>query len=70
MARFLNKFVAGVTVPDDLIKEMELAKDKVAKSVEIAARLIKELKPMCQGIHIMSIGWNRVVPKVLDATGL
>ncbi len=70
MARFLNKFVAGVTVPDDLIKEMELAKDKVAKSVEIAARLIKELKPMCQGIHIMPIGWNRVVPKVLDAAGL
>ena len=70
MARFLNKFVAGISVPDHLIKEMEGAKDKVAKSVEIAARLIKELKPMCQGVHIMSIGWHKVVPKVLDATGL
>jgi len=69
MARFMNKNVAGVSVPDNLIKEMETAKDKAAQSVDIAARLIKELKPMCQGIHIMPIGWDKVVPKVLDASG-
>jgi 5,10-methylenetetrahydrofolate reductase len=49
---------------------MEETKDTVTKSVEISARLIKELKPMCQGIHIMPIGWDKVVPKVLDASGL
>ncbi len=70
MARFMNKNVAGISVPDNLIKEMEEAKDKPAKSVEIAARLIKELKPMCQGIHIMPIGWDKKVPLVLDASGL
>ncbi|MBM3249347.1 MAG: 5,10-methylenetetrahydrofolate reductase [Candidatus Omnitrophica bacterium] len=70
MARFMNKNVAGVSVPDDLIKEMEETKDKVARSVEIASCLIKELIPMCQGIHIMPIGWDKVVPKVLDASGL
>ena len=70
MARYMNKNVAGVSVPDNLIKEMEETKDKVAQSVEIAARLIKDLKPMCQGIHIMSIGWDRKVPLVLDASGL
>ena len=70
MARYMNKNVAGVFVPDNLIKEMEETKDKVAKSVEIAARLIKELKPMCQGIHIMPIGWDKKVPLVLDAAGL
>jgi len=70
MARFMNKNVAGVFVPDNLIKEMEAAKDKVAVSVDIASRLIKELKPMCQGIHIMPIGWDKVVPRVLDASGL
>jgi methylenetetrahydrofolate reductase (NADPH) len=32
--------------------------------------LIKELKPMCQGIHVMPIGWDKVVPKVLDAAGI
>ncbi len=70
MARYMNKNVAGVCVPDPLIKEMEETKDKVAKSVEIASRLIKELKPMCRGIHIMPIGWDKKVPLVLDACGL
>lgn len=70
MARYMNKNVAGVFVPDNLIKEMEETKDKAAKSIEIAARLIKELKPLCQGIHIMPIGWDKKVPQVLDAAGL
>ena len=70
MARYMNKNVAGVFVPDNLIKEMEETKDKVATSIEIAARLIKELKPMCQGMHIMPIGWDKKVPLVLDAAGL
>ncbi len=70
MAKFMNKNVAGISVPEDLIKEMEETKDKAAKSVEIAARLIKELKPMCRGVHIMPIGWDKKVPLVLDAAGL
>lgn len=70
MARYINENVAGVFVPDNLIKKMEGAKDKVATSVEIASRLIKELKPMCDGIHIMPIGWDKVVPRVLDASAL
>ena len=70
MAKYMNKNVSGVFVPDNLIKEMEEAKDRSAKSIEIAARLIKELKPMCQGIHIMPIGWDKKVPLVLDAAGL
>ncbi len=70
MARFMNKNVSGVFVPDNLIKEMEEAKDKSAKSIEIAARLIKELKPLCRGIHIMPIGWDKKVPFVLKEAGL
>jgi len=70
MAKYMNKNVAGVFVPDNLIREMEEAKDKSAKSIEIAARLIKELKPLCKGIHIMPIGWDKKVPQVLDAAGL
>lgn len=70
MAKYMNKNVAGVFVPDNLINEMQETKDKVAQSVDIASRLIKELKPMCQGVHIMPIGWDKVVPRVLDASGL
>jgi 5,10-methylenetetrahydrofolate reductase len=70
MAKYMNKNVAGVFVPDNLIEEIDKAKDKSAKSIEIASRLIKELKPMCQGVHIMPIGWDKKVPLVLDAAGL
>jgi len=70
MARYMNKNVAGVFVPDNLIKELEGAEDKTAKSIEIASRLIKELKSMCDGVHIMPIGWNKVVPRLLEVSGL
>lgn len=70
MARYMNENVAGVFVPEDLIKEMEGASDRITKSIDIAARLIKELKPLCHGIHIMPIGWGRKVPLVLEAAGL
>ncbi len=70
MARYMNKNVAGVSVPESLIKEMEATDDKSAKSIEIAARLIEGLKPLCQGIHIMPIGWDKKVPLVLDAAGI
>jgi 5,10-methylenetetrahydrofolate reductase len=70
MARFMNKNVAGVHVPDNLITEMEKAENRAQKSIEIAARLIKEMRPMCQGVHIMTVGSEKKVPQVLDAAGL
>ena len=70
MARFMNRNVAGVHVPEHLIAEMDKAPKRVAKSIEIAGRLIREMKDMCQGVHIMPIGWERQVPAVLEAAGL
>lgn len=70
MAKYMNEHVAGISVPDNLIKEMDSSKDKEALSIEIASRLIRELKPLCRGIHIMPIGWNKIVPRVLEASGL
>ena len=70
MARFMNANVAGVFVPEELIKKMAEAEDKARTGIEIAANLIKELKGMCQGVHIMAIGWERKVPAILDAAGL
>ena len=70
MARFMNKNVSGVFVPDEFINIMATAEDKVKTGLEIAANLIKELKGMCQGIHIMAIGWEKKVPALLDMTRL
>ncbi|MBI4335317.1 MAG: methylenetetrahydrofolate reductase [Candidatus Omnitrophica bacterium] len=70
MAKYMNKNVAGVFVPDSLIKEMETTKNKKETSVEIGARLINELKDLCQGVHIMPLGWDDLIVKVLDKAGL
>ncbi|GAH69709.1 unnamed protein product, partial [marine sediment metagenome] len=73
MAKFMNANVSGVFVPDNLIEELKKDKEKTKSGqtgIEIAARLIKELKGLCQGIHIMSLGWDRHIPSVLEKAGL
>ena len=72
MAQYMNENVAGVYVPDDIIDEMaQVEKERRAeKSIDIASRLIKELKDLCNGVHIMSLGWERYIPTVLEKAGM
>ncbi len=70
MAKFMNKNVAGVFVPDDLIQKMTDAEDKTATGIQIATDLIKQMKGLCQGVHIMAIGWEKKVPEIIEAAGL
>ena len=73
MAKFMNNNVAGIHVPDEMIEE--LAKDKERTKagitgVEIAARIIKECRPYCEGVHIMALGWESKVPELLKQAGI
>jgi methylenetetrahydrofolate reductase (NADPH) len=70
MAKYMNSNVSGVFVPDDLIQKMTDAEDKAATGIQIAADLIKKLKPLCQGVHIMAIGWEKRVPSIIQAAGI
>ena len=73
MAKFMNNNVAGVHVPDDMIEELKKDKEKTKAGitgVEIAARIIKECKPYCQGVHIMALGWESKVPDLLKQAGI
>lgn len=72
MARYMNANVSGVFVPDELIEEMkEVSKeDRPKKSVEITARLVREMRDMCQGVHFMPLGWDRYVPRIIEMAGL
>ena len=67
MAKFMNANVAGINVPESIIKEMEETKkeDRKKKAVEITARIIRQIKPLCQGAHIMPLGWDELVPEVI-----
>ena len=74
MARFMNKNVAGVVVPQGLIDEMEAAPKgrKLEKGVEIAGRMIRRIKEekMCDGVHIMAIGKEELVPDIMSMASL
>jgi methylenetetrahydrofolate reductase (NADPH) len=72
MARYMNANVAGVFVPEEIIKKMADAPkdDREKTGIQIAADLIKQLKPLCQGVHIMAIGWEKKVPNIIAAAGL
>jgi len=74
MAIYMNKNVPGVFVPQNLIDEMEAAPKgtKVAKGIEIAGRMVRQIneEKICDGVHIMAIGKEEVVPDILDAAGL
>jgi methylenetetrahydrofolate reductase (NADPH) len=70
MARYMNKNVSGVFVPEHMISDMAKAEDKTATGLGIAGRLIKDLKDLCQGVHIMAIGWEKKVPEILRMANL
>jgi len=66
MADYLNKNVPGVKVPARYIEELEGATDELEKGIEIASRQLKELKGFCHGAHIMAIGQEESVVKIIE----
>jgi methylenetetrahydrofolate reductase (NADPH) len=67
MAKYMNKNVSGITVPEALIKEMASAPKEAykEKATEITMRLATEMGPMVQGVHFMPLGWSDLVPPVI-----
>jgi methylenetetrahydrofolate reductase (NADPH) len=74
MAKYMTNNVPGIFVPDSLIEEMSAVpkEEMLAKGIEIAGRTIATLQKekLCDGVHIMAIGKEAVVPDILAAAGL
>jgi 5,10-methylenetetrahydrofolate reductase len=74
MAKYMTENVPGIFVPQDLINEMASAPkgEGLKKGIEIAGRIIATLKKdvVCDGVHIMAIGREEVVPDILAIAGL
>ena len=73
MAKFMNKNVAGIHVPEAMIGELAADKERAKAGItglEIAARIIRECRPYCQGVHIMALGWESKVPQLLEMAGI
>ena len=69
-AQFINKYVPGVDIPDSIIERLDRATDPLQEGIAIAAEQVKLAKTMCQGVHLMAVKKEELIPKILDLAGI
>ncbi|MGE5544365.1 MAG: methylenetetrahydrofolate reductase [Bacillota bacterium] len=72
MARYMQRNVAGMMVPDELCERLEGATDPREEAINIVVEQIAELReiPGIKGVHIMAVAWEEVVPEIVRRAGL
>ena len=74
MAKFMKKNVAGMDIPDEVIKRMADTpkEEQPAKGIEICIESIKRLKAVegIAGAHVMAIEWEQKVQEIVEKSGL
>jgi methylenetetrahydrofolate reductase (NADPH) len=69
-ARFINRNVPGVSIPDWMIERLEQAADPLQEGVAIAAEQVRIAKGLCQGVHMMAVRREDLIPDILALAGL
>jgi len=72
---YMHSKVPGVFVPEKILKRMEIAKEKgneQEEGVQITLELIEKIKTKqgVHGVHIMAVGWEEIVPRIVKEAGL
>jgi methylenetetrahydrofolate reductase (NADPH) len=70
---WLNAHLPGVVVPADMLESMNQAASEGRtreRGIELAAHVIREMRGVCQGVHIMAIGGEAEVPQILRQAGV
>ncbi|MHC4159119.1 MAG: methylenetetrahydrofolate reductase [Planctomycetota bacterium] len=69
---YMKNEVAGMSIPDELIKRMESAEEPKEEGIKICLEMIESVKNIdgVSGIHLMPIGWESVTPVILERAGL
>ena len=67
MARFINKNIPGLRVPDEIIDELEASSNQAQTGIDIACRLARAVKPYSDGLHIMAMGREEAIPEIVRA---
>lgn len=73
IAEYLHTSVPGVRLPDDILKRMEKAGESAPEEgVQIALEFIDKIKRKqgVRGIHIMTLGWEAIVERLVKESGL
>ena len=73
IAQYLHNNVPGVSLPENIMKRMEKAGESAPEEgVQIALELIRSIrhKQGVNGIHIMTLGWEAIVQRIVTESGL
>ena len=69
-AQFINKNVPGVSIPQSIIDRLAAAADPLQEGMEIAAQQVRLAKELCQGVHVMAVRREDLIPQILDLAGI
>ncbi|WP_390631137.1 methylenetetrahydrofolate reductase [Leptothermofonsia sichuanensis] len=69
-AQFINRCVPGVHIPDSIIERLERAADPLYEGMVIAAEQVKLARQLCQGVHMMAVKREDLIPQILDLAGI
>lgn len=71
MARYIDRNVKGVSIPSEIIRNIQKAPDKLQECVSVAAEIITRLREMgMAGVMISTVGWEDRLPQILDEAKL
>ena len=63
----MNTKIPGIFIPPAMMTRLESAKDAKRECVAIATEIIKEVRPLAQGVHLMAIGWEDLLPEIISS---
>jgi methylenetetrahydrofolate reductase (NADPH) len=73
MMKWMIKFVPGIKVPEDVEQRLRKAKEKskeafLEENIEIFGALLRDIRKETNaaGIHMMAVGYEWVVPKIIE----
>ena len=69
-AQFINRYVPGVNIPESTINRLAEAKEPLQEGIKIAAEQIKLAQQLCQGVHLMAVKKEDLIPQILDVAGI
>ncbi|HEY9837241.1 MAG TPA: methylenetetrahydrofolate reductase, partial [Vampirovibrionales bacterium] len=69
-AEFINRCVPGVDIPQHIIDRLARAKDPLREGVAIAAEQVQTARSLCQGVHLMAVKREDLIPEILDLAGI
>ncbi|MGD1904918.1 MAG: methylenetetrahydrofolate reductase [Leptolyngbyaceae cyanobacterium] len=69
-ALFINRNVPGVHIPQSVIDRLAQAQDPLREGMQIAAEQIQAAQQLCQGVHVMAVRREDLIPEILDLAGI